>query len=83
MGIFLFFIFLCVFIVGHCSDQVDLSVYIDDAEFDDDEMIIATRWCGSRTLYSLWVVTVLITGEYNQVLFSLFLHPIFDLCYML
>lgn len=57
--IFFFFIWLCVFIVGHCSDQAD----IQDAELDDDELIIETRWCGSRTLYSMWVVTVLITGE--------------------
>jgi len=75
--IFVFFIWLCVFIVGHCSDQADMAAGDDAVANDqndqndvndgqqanyDDEFIIATRWCGSRTLYSMWVVTVLITG---------------------
>lgn len=57
------FSFLTVFIVGHCSDRVDLQEYnIRVDEIDDDAILIETRWCGSRTLYFMWVLTVLITS---------------------
>jgi len=54
-----------VFIVGHCSDQVDWDNYYNDEYeegMDDDAVVIATRWCGSRALYFMWVLSVLITG---------------------
>ena len=31
-------------------------------DFDDDAMMIETRWCGSRPLYFMWVLSVMITG---------------------
>jgi len=55
------FTWLTVFIVGHCSDQGDYN-YEDGEQIDDDEVVIATRWCGSRALYFMWVLSVLITG---------------------
>ena len=75
LAIFFFFTWLCVFIVGHCSDQVDMSDYgNEDANFDDDELIMETRWCGSKTLYSMWVLTVLITGKKSINSHYLLLH---------
>lgn len=55
------FTWLSVFIVGHCSDQVDLNEYRND-EFDDDALVYDIRWCGSRPLYLMWVMSMLITG---------------------
>jgi hypothetical protein len=52
------FTWLSVFIVGHCSDQ---SQYRNE-EIDDDTLAIDIRWCGSRPLYLMWVMSMLITG---------------------
>jgi len=58
------FTWLTVFIVGHCSDDAELDNYYarDDENIMTDEEVIATRWCGSRALYFMWVLSVLITG---------------------
>ena len=55
--------FMMVYIVGHCADQFEESdyYYYDGDEITDD-VIIKTRWCGSRPLYFMWVLSVLITG---------------------
>jgi hypothetical protein len=55
------FTWLSVFIVGHCSDQVDEDKY-KNAQIDDDSLAIDIRWCGSRPLYLMWVASMLITG---------------------
>jgi hypothetical protein len=55
------FTWLSVFIIGHCSDQVDQSLY-DQNEIDDDTLVMETRWCGSRLLYLMWVISMTITG---------------------
>lgn len=67
--VFCFFTWMCVFIVGHCSDQAMVAKDDDIDEqqaaatdFDDDALIIETRWCGSRVLYAMWVITVIITA---------------------
>lgn len=60
IAVCLLFTWLSVFIVGHCSDQADPYVEIDDV--DDDSLVIAIRWCGSRPLYLMWVASMLITG---------------------
>ena len=57
IGICLLFTWLSVFIIGHCSDRVDQSLY-----GDDDQVAIQTRWCGSKLLYGMWVMSMLITG---------------------
>jgi hypothetical protein len=55
------FTWLSIFIVGHCSDRAQSqSDYY--AEIDDDELVLDTRWCGSRPLYIMWVASMLITG---------------------
>lgn len=51
---------LSVFIIGHCSDRVDQSLY-NQNEIDDDTFVIEIRWCGSRLLYCMWVISMLIT----------------------
>mmetsp|Transcript_8073 Transcript_8073/g.11531 ORF Transcript_8073/g.11531 Transcript_8073/m.11531 type:complete len:516 (+) Transcript_8073:206-1753(+) len=59
--IFLSFTFLTVFIVEHCADRIDLQYYnLKDDEIDDDAILIETRWCGSRLLYFMWVLSALI-----------------------
>ena len=61
--IFISFTWLSIFIVGHCSDRVDSdgSQY-NQNEIDDDTLVIETRWCGSRLLYMMWVISMLVTG---------------------
>jgi len=67
--IFLLFLWLSVFIVGHCYDrgQREYNYYFgndDDAyleEVDDDTLVMETRWCGSKMLYFMWIVSVSIT----------------------
>jgi len=60
--VFVLFMWLTVFIVGYCSDVAgDQYMYLDDS-IDDDAVVIETRWCGSRALYGMWVMSVLITG---------------------
>lgn len=57
------FTWLSVFIVGHCSDRVDTDVsQYNQNEIDDDTLVIETRWCGSRLLYMMWVISMLVTG---------------------
>eukprot|EP00978_Attheya_sp_CCMP212_P013892 scaffold35017_cov49-Attheya_sp.AAC.1 len=60
------FTWLTIFIVGHCADGVEYSNENDDAVnddyMDDDAYVIATRWCGSRPLYFMWIISALITG---------------------
>ena len=73
----LLFTWLSVFIIGHCSDRADQSYYYEDYNYnayannnannaeetiDDDKLVIERRWCGSRLLYMMWVVSMLITG---------------------
>jgi hypothetical protein len=68
----LLFTWLSIFIVGHCSGQVEYSssnnnnaaYALDDAvvQHDDKEVVLQTRWCGSRPLYLLWVTSMLVTG---------------------
>ena len=38
------------------------SFSIDKNEIDDDTLVIETRWCGSRLLYMMWVISMLVTG---------------------
>ena len=68
--IFLLFLWLSVFIVGHCYDRGQQYYdsgyfdYQDDAylqEVDDDMLVMETRWCGSKLLYFMWIVSVWIT----------------------
>ena len=54
--------FLTVFIVGHCADQFDEENYYYYGDELTDEIIIKTRWCDSRRLYFMWVLSLLITG---------------------
>eukprot|EP00980_Cylindrotheca_fusiformis_P028005 scaffold22575_cov141-Cylindrotheca_fusiformis.AAC.36 len=55
------FTWLSVFIIGHCSDRYgDVQYYDEDTM--DDQLVIETRWCGSRLLYMMWVVSMSITG---------------------
>lgn len=55
----LLFTWLSIFIVGHCS-YVNNDNMADP--FDDDILELDIKWCGSRLLYWLWVVSMLITG---------------------
>ena len=63
LSIFVFglFMWLSVFIVGHCYDRgQEYSTYFgrsDDAylsEVDDDMLVMETRWCGSKLIYFMW-----------------------------
>jgi flagellar biosynthesis GTPase FlhF len=36
--------------------------YYQGQIYDDAQMMIVTRWCGSKSLYFTWVLSVLITG---------------------
>lgn len=58
------FTWLSVFIVGHCSDRgEDMgNQYNNGEDIDDDVVVIETRWCGSKLLYFMWVISMLITG---------------------
>jgi hypothetical protein len=59
IAIFLLFTWLSIYIVVHCSDQVE---YNEAVAIDDDSLKIEVRWCGSRPLYLMWVASMLITG---------------------
>ncbi|KAL9188798.1 hypothetical protein ACHAXT_007176 [Thalassiosira profunda] len=67
--VFVLFMWLSVFIVGHCYDRGrrEYNFYydnVDDAyiqEMDDDAVVMETRWCGSKPLYFTWLVSVWIT----------------------
>lgn len=59
IAIFVFFVWLSVFIVGHCSDISEAqNVEIDDENADQIEI----RWCGSQLLYLAWFTSVIVTG---------------------
>jgi hypothetical protein len=61
--------------VGHCYDRGVRDYYnnnsgssgggmVDDEylqDVDDDSLLMETRWCGSRPLYFMWLVSVWIT----------------------
>lgn len=54
------FTWLSVFIIGHCSDRYE---NVPQNDIDDDTVLaINTRWCGSRLLYMMWVISMSITG---------------------
>jgi hypothetical protein len=60
------FLWLSVFIVGHCYDRGQEYNYFgyDDAylqDVDDDTLVMVTRWCGSKLIYFMWFVCVSIT----------------------
>jgi hypothetical protein len=63
----LLFTWLSVFIIGHCSDiytQNQNNEY-NYANYDDDNpdmYVINEKWCGSRLLYWMWVISMLIMG---------------------
>ena len=66
--IFGLFMWLSVFIVGHCYDRgQEYNTYFgraDDAylqDVDDDTLVMETRWCGSKLIYAMWFVCVSIT----------------------
>lgn len=85
--IFCLFLWLSVFIVGHCYDRGKQYGMIDDdaavanndndddgngnndaavddaylAEVDDDAVLMETRWCGSKMLHFMWMISVAIT----------------------
>ena len=61
MLVCLSFTWLSVFVIDHCSEPVNQSEY-NKYEIDDDTLAIETRWCGSRMLYMMWVISMLITG---------------------
>ena len=90
MFIFGLFLWLSVFIVGHCYDRGKMygMIYDDDAqqqndnnnndnddgnnnnqnvddayleEVDDDAVLMETRWCGSKLLHFMWMISVTIT----------------------
>jgi len=65
------FTWLSVFIVAHCSDQYNEDYYSEvykNADnnamenIEDDSLLIELRWCGSRPLYLMWLMSMLITG---------------------
>jgi hypothetical protein len=53
------FTWLSIFIVGYCADQAADSYYAYDKNADD---LLDTRWCGSRSLYLVWALSMIITG---------------------
>jgi hypothetical protein len=73
--IFIIFASLNIFVVGHCYDRGVRDYYnnnsgsssggmVDDEylqDVDDDSLLMETRWCGSRPLYFMWLVSVWIT----------------------
>jgi hypothetical protein len=74
----LLFTWLSVFIIGHCSDiytqnqnsnsnsnnnNNNNNYYADSYDDDNpDNHVINEKWCGSRLLYWMWVMSMLITG---------------------
>eukprot|EP00536_Pseudo-nitzschia_multiseries_P004044 jgi/Psemu1/187185/e_gw1.65.179.1 len=69
----LLFTWLSVFIIGHCSDIYDQNGnnynYNNNNnnnnngnEDNYDDAVINEKWCGSRFLYWMWVISMLITG---------------------
>jgi len=64
----LLFTWLSVFIIGHCSELYAQNQKNGDANSNgnnynnDDDLVINEKWCGSRLLYWMWVISMLITG---------------------
>lgn len=60
----LLFTWLSVFVIGHCSDiyNDEANNQFGDDAYDDDSHVINEKWCGSRLLYWMWVISMLITG---------------------
>ena len=65
----LLFTWLSIFIIGHCSEVYNQEGnneynYNYDANDDNntDNHVINEKWCGSRLLYWMWVISMLITG---------------------
>jgi hypothetical protein len=63
------FAWLNVFIVGHCANGFKWQQQNDDKYQNDndggqtdDAVVMESRWCGSRTLYFTWVLSVALTG---------------------
>lgn len=60
------FAWLNVFIVGHCADRFendgDDGYYNANQQANDDGQNIDAKWCGSQTLYFVWVLSVALTG---------------------
>ncbi|EJK77416.1 hypothetical protein THAOC_00756, partial [Thalassiosira oceanica] len=62
--VFAAFLWLSVFIVGHCYErgQERYHGYDNDdaylADADDDAVFMEARWCGSRSLYLMWMTSV-------------------------
>jgi hypothetical protein len=70
LSLFVFVVFACldIFVVGHCYDRGVREYYLDGVvddtylrDVDDDDLVMETRWCGSRPLYFAWVASVWIT----------------------
>ncbi|KAL3808749.1 hypothetical protein ACHAXA_010942 [Cyclostephanos tholiformis] len=70
LSVFVFVVFACldIFVVGHCYDRGVREYYLDGViddtylrDVDDDDLVMETRWCGSRPLYLAWMVCVWIT----------------------
>lgn len=72
--LFAVFAWLNVFIVGHCANEFNSGnqnsntddKYYQNANGDggqtDDAVTMEARWCGSRTLYFTWVLSIALTG---------------------
>lgn len=71
--IFLLFLWLSIFIVEHCYDrgkreynpyfdqQQQSAVVVDDEylqDVNDDALVMETRWCGSKLLYCMWMLSI-------------------------
>jgi hypothetical protein len=67
--IFLLFLWLSVFTVEHCYDRGkrEYNPYFEQADDEylqdvtDDALVMETRWCGSKVLYCMWMVSIWIT----------------------
>lgn len=67
--IFLFFLWLSVFTVEHCYDRgkAEYNPYFEQADDEylqdvtDDALVMETRWCGSKVLYFMWMISIWIT----------------------
>jgi hypothetical protein len=67
--IFLFFLWLSVFTVEHCYDRgkAEYNPYFEQVDDEylqdvtDDALVMETRWCGSKVLYFMWMISIWIT----------------------
>lgn len=62
----LLFTWLSVFVIGYCANNGNSNNNNSNNDYsyaiDDDSFVIDAKWCGSRLLYLLWVISMLITG---------------------